>query len=616
MGAEHDNLVQIAGLLSDGTPVDWPSVQRAARDDEERQTLHFLERVASIVRAHDRLHESLDAGAGVTIAVTAAPSAADSAVASGPKRWGRLELRGALGAGSFAEVQRAWDPDLGREVALKLLHAGGGDSADAALHEGRLLARVRHPNVVTVYGAESHDGRVGVWMELVRGRTLDALRHEQGTFGAREAALIGLDLCRALTAVHQAGLVHRDINTRNVMRADGGRIVLMDFGTGRETALAGATMAGTPYFMAPEVLRGEPATARSDLYALGVVLFHLVTGTYPVRRDTLDGLRDAHAKGEATLLREARADLEPSFVRVVEKALAADPAARWASAGQMEQALSAALGVESSSAAAAGTPAGMAPIPAATMRRRPQWLLAAAAIVVAVGGLVGGLYWVTTRADRNAAPAEVAAEDIAVSRQLPATPPAMQIEAAFYRRHEGGRERIDNGSRVEPGDGIALELRANAPLHVYVVNEDEHGDTHLLFPLPGFEPANPLAGDRTWILPGSRAGNAFDWEVSSAGGRERLLVIASRERLTDLEADLLSLPRADEDAGPQYAQLSERAVQRLRGIGALQVRPQAEAQAPDAGRRSQLDDIAARLSAGVETAPGIWVQRVEFENPR
>src|SRR5439155_25572190 len=139
--------------------------------------------------------------------------------------------------------------------------------AGRVIREGALLARVAHPNVVIVHGAERHDGRVGLWMELVRGRTLDQLRGEHGLFGEREATLIGLDLCRALAAVHAAGIVHRDIKTANVMREEGGRIVLMDFGMGLDIAQEGrvsGSLTGTPLYMAPELFRGGPATARSD----------------------------------------------------------------------------------------------------------------------------------------------------------------------------------------------------------------------------------------------------------------------------------------------------------------------------------------------------------------
>src|SRR5205823_7303422 len=100
--------------------------------------------------------------------------------------------------------------------------------------------RVRHQNVITVHGVAVHEQRVGLWMELVRGATLEQLLQKRGPFSAREAALVGIDLCRALAAIHAAGLVHRDVKAQNVMREDGGRIVLMDLGTGRAVDRKGA----------------------------------------------------------------------------------------------------------------------------------------------------------------------------------------------------------------------------------------------------------------------------------------------------------------------------------------------------------------------------------------
>ncbi len=156
--------------------------------------------------------------------------------------WGHLRLLEPVGRGTFGQVYRAWDTHLDREVALKLLRtAPAVDDPSASLsdptrvvNEGRLLARVRHPHVITVYGAEPRDGSVGIWMEFIRGRTLHQIVEQQGPLGAREATGVGTDLCRALSAVHGAGLLHRDVTARNVMREDGGRVVLMDFGAGHE----------------------------------------------------------------------------------------------------------------------------------------------------------------------------------------------------------------------------------------------------------------------------------------------------------------------------------------------------------------------------------------------
>jgi serine/threonine-protein kinase len=249
-----------------------------------------------------------------------------------------------IGGGAFGEVYRAWDTRLEREVALKLLASDDTAGEESAvIAEGSLLARVRHPNIVTVYGAERISGQVGLWMELIKGQTLEATLREQGPASAHEAAVVGLSVCRALSAVHHAGLLHRDVKAQNVMREAGGRIVLMDFGTGRQAAdlrdgtRAGA--AGTPLYLAPELFASGEASVQSDLYAAGVLLFHLVTGSFPVEARTLDELRDAHRTGRRRFLRDARPDLPEEFVAAVERAVAPESARRFETAGEMEAAL-------------------------------------------------------------------------------------------------------------------------------------------------------------------------------------------------------------------------------------------------------------------------------------
>ena len=277
------------------------------------------------------------------------PSNARTEPISGPRldRWGPLEVLEKIGEGAFGETFRARDPHLERDVALKLLkpHLSEREGlAGRVIQEGALLARLNHANIVTVYGAERHDDRVGLWMEFIRGNTLEELLHEQGRLGEREATLVGLDLCRALAAVHLAGIVHRDVKSGNVMREQGGRIVLMDFGAGME--FGGRTagrITGTPLYMAPEVLQGSPATTSSDLYAVGVLLYHLVTAAYPVTGATFDDLCAAHQRGTVHYLRDARPDLSPAFVEAVERCLAPRAGGRFETAGSLEKALASAV---------------------------------------------------------------------------------------------------------------------------------------------------------------------------------------------------------------------------------------------------------------------------------
>jgi len=256
-------------------------------------------------------------------------------------KWGRYVLRSRVGAGAQGAVFSAWDPQLECDVALKVvsLESPGGAVSDSMLREARALARVRHAHVVNVYNVEVHEGKIGICMELIKGRTLEDALHAQGRFGPREAVTVGLAVGRALAAVHAAGLVHRDVKARNVMREDTGRIVLMDFGMGRDRAQlqnwGGGDLAGTPLYMAPEIYGGAPASHQSDVYSVGVLLYHLVTAKYPVEGATFDDIARAHQHGRRTPLVERRSDLPDRFISVVDKALAPNPQDRYPSAAHL-----------------------------------------------------------------------------------------------------------------------------------------------------------------------------------------------------------------------------------------------------------------------------------------
>ena len=146
-----------------------------------------------------------------------------------------------------------------------------------------MLARLSQRNVLRVYGAAVHDGRPGIWNEWIEGRTLDAIVEAEDPFASTEAAHIGLELCAGLGAIHAAGLLHGDVKASNAMRARGGRIVLTDLGAaGAPDALnASLHMQATPAYLSPQSHDGAPRSKSDDLYALGVLLHFLVSGTYP-----------------------------------------------------------------------------------------------------------------------------------------------------------------------------------------------------------------------------------------------------------------------------------------------------------------------------------------------
>ena len=331
-------LLRLAATITDGATTDWGDASSTASSGEQRELVEQLRVVATLAAIHRQ--SALQTGAGD---------------AGDPLRWGPLEIREKVGSGHFGTVFLAWDSTLERNVALKLLR--DTRAAPEIIREGRLLARVRHPNVVTIFGVDQHDDVVGLWMEFVDGVTLHRLLASGGPLTTREASLVGIDLCSAVSAVHKAGLLHRDIKAQNVIREASGRIVLMDFGAGRvradEKSAGGIT--GTPLYLAPEVFNGAPATIASDVYSVGVLLFHLVTGKYPVEGETLSQIEAAHARGERQQLADVRSDLASEFVAVVERALAQDPARRYRSSEEMQQQLIAALQPEGHSTGSQAT---------------------------------------------------------------------------------------------------------------------------------------------------------------------------------------------------------------------------------------------------------------------
>jgi serine/threonine protein kinase/tetratricopeptide (TPR) repeat protein len=395
--ADDADQLSIAEAIADGRPVAWKDVESGEAVAQSGPVLRELRVLEALADVH-RTPEPADAAAASPL------SDATTAVAGG-RRWGAFRLLGEIGRGGFGAVHRAWDARLEREVALKLIPVGhGGDARTrTVVAEGRLLAKLRHPNIITVYGAEIIDGVIGIWMELLRGRTLQQELTARGPLGASEAALVGIELCRALAAVHKAGLVHRDVKAQNVMREEGGRIVLMDFGAGRdvlEAPLDAVSITGTPLYMAPELFEGRPATPSSDRYSLGVLLHHLVTNDYPVVAPTIEGLKAAHAQGARRRLRDVRPDLPLAFIQAVERATAAAPADRTPSAAALESDLEQVI-----------RSSGPVPGPVPRTRVVPPWTIVAGTLMV---GLMLALLWNNSTVREYFAPAPASIRSLAV----------------------------------------------------------------------------------------------------------------------------------------------------------------------------------------------------------
>ena len=345
MSDGSDLVDKLAESIADGASIDWEGINKLLPTDPDLQRLVGLLRlVADIGDVHrtdfpSPSEQHGDQPPAEPVTPELSPKESPSAALG---RWRHLELRRKIGEGGFGEVYHAHDTWLEHPVALKLFKKsiGGGGQSSRILHEARKLARIRHPNIVTVHGADSDNGRIGFWMDLIEGVTLDELVRN-GPMSAAEATNIGREVCRALAAVHQAQMIHRDVKAQNVMRAaDGGRIILMDFGAGEFIKDLGQARAqGTPLYLAPEIFSGAAATVQSDIYAVGVLLYYLVSGDFPVRASSVPGLIAAHKRGDRRRLRDERPALPDEFVSVVERALDPDPAKRFASAGEMNEAL-------------------------------------------------------------------------------------------------------------------------------------------------------------------------------------------------------------------------------------------------------------------------------------
>jgi serine/threonine-protein kinase len=347
--SEDDPFDDAADAVVDGAPVDWAALARRAASAADRERLESLRLIAAIGALHRSLPDDapppsstrtprgIDAGPVPSPASTREPATGDDGA-----RWGRYRLLERIGAGSFGTVYRAWDPNLRRPVALKILHGASTDVRvrERLLREGQQLARLRDPNVVSVLDVAEHEGQFGLCMEFVDGETLDDVLRSRGTLNPREAVLVGQDVCRALAAAHAEDIVHRDVKARNIMRDRTGRIILMDFGAGRELeelerADPKWNQAGTPLYMAPELLAGRPATFSTDVYAVGVLLYFLVTGKYPVTGRTVQEIRTAHMYGMREPIGHRRTDLPAGFVAIVDRALAPNPEQRYRSVAEM-----------------------------------------------------------------------------------------------------------------------------------------------------------------------------------------------------------------------------------------------------------------------------------------
>jgi len=261
---------------------------------------------------------------------------------------GRYRLQHALGRGGMAVVWQADDQRLGRPVAVKVLDpAGLGDASALAQfdREARTVAQLTHPNVVTVHDVGVDDGVPYLVMELVTGRSLADLL-STGPLSVDESVRITHEVCAALTAAHAAGVVHRDVKPANILITTAGAVKVCDFGIAhpphgaRSSRTPVATATGTSEYMAPEQVAGRRIDHRADLYALGCVVYAMLTGHPPFQGDTPHQVGWQHLHDEPASVGAKRSGVPADLAGLVDQLLAKDPAQRPISAAQVSARLS------------------------------------------------------------------------------------------------------------------------------------------------------------------------------------------------------------------------------------------------------------------------------------
>ena len=303
---------------------------------------------------------------------------------------GHYELIAVLGAGGMGEVYRARDTRLGRDVALKILPGAiGSDSERLARfdREARTLAALNHPNIVTIHSVEESDGTRFLTMEVVDGRPLDRVIPQEG-LPLAAVLKYGIAIADAVVAAHARHIVHRDLKPANVMVTSDDRVKVLDFGIAKlidplaipdgraATVTAAATVAGqlvgTPAYMSPEQAEGRAVDHRSDVFALGVLLYEMTTGLRPFRGDTPLAIFSAIVRDDPAPMTQLRPEASRDLERVVAQCLLKDPDKRLPSAAALRDRLLA--------------------LAAAPVARRPGIGTLAAAVML-IG--IGLAYWLT-----------------------------------------------------------------------------------------------------------------------------------------------------------------------------------------------------------------------------
>jgi hypothetical protein len=473
-----------------------------------------------------------------------------------PERIGRYQVLARLGAGGMGSVYRAHDPQLRRDVAIKVPRLDTPAARERFLREARAAAAVRHPNVCPIHDVGEEAGRPYVVMALVEGGSLAQCLRRLGRFeDCRQAVTLVAQVADALDSVHAAGVIHRDLKPGNILLDGAGQPLLSDFGLARasrdgEPLTVEGTLLGTPAYMAPEQVSPElgPVGPWSDQYSLAVVLYQLLTGRLPFEGSVTEVIGQIGTKAPPPPSYH-RPDLDPALESVLLRALAQQSQDRYSTAGVFARALRDWQPSRAGDAVAPvsppetlPTPAGLRPlrqdrpvsVPAATGgKRRGTWLLAGAGVVLL----------------------SVVVLAVLLPRWLALAPEVVPLKGSIDVQiyDEGNPRRQDlylddaGALPLRPGDQICIEAELNRPAYLYVLWIDTEGQVLPVYPWrPGHwesrpEQERPVARLR-------RPEDLLEYYPVRQGapGMETLVLLARPTplpRALDLRAELGELPR-------------------------------------------------------------------------
>ena len=467
---------------------------------------------------------------------------------------GRYELEELVGSGGMSSVYRAHDRLLDRRVALKILHDyyGGDDEyVERFRREAKAVAQLSsHPNIVTVIDRGESDGRQFIVFELIEGASLKEIVEERGPLEVIEALELTIGVARALAYAHERGLVHRDVKPQNVLLNGDGRPKVTDFGIARSLDIEHGmtqtgTVLGTSNYIAPEQASGERVDEQSDVYALGVVLFELLTAELPFSGDNFVTIALQHINEPAPSVLDRRGDVPPRVAAAVARALAKDPRERFPSmdafAAELEACLVGLRVASPDDGATLITRALPLPRPRPKPMRRSPWplllallaLLALGVIAVAAYALRGDVAGVPSAGGdepEKTAPVKLAA----VSSYDPGGDDLQEHDEEAGSAVDGDPStywptstyHYGDGSLGKEGVGIVLDAGSNVEMKTMTVTSDTPGAVAEIrasaTPSAGFKRvanAQTLGGETKFELDRARARYYLVWitKVTSGG---------------------------------------------------------------------------------------------------